>query len=235
MVLWCKRPATGPEDKFNWHEAAWSLHVPAIKTLFEHLATPSKLESLGIEEVLNWTQSALNRVERDEFFTTFEEDNAVLYFYEPFLAAFDPDLRKRLGVWFTPPEIVKYMVARIDRVLREQLKLPDGLANRDVFILDPCCGTGAFLVEVLRRIETTLKENGGDDLTAQDVKSAAIERVFGFELLPAPFVVAHLQLGLFLQNIGAPLSNVLHERVGVYLTNALTGWNPPTGPKQKFV
>jgi hypothetical protein len=90
-------------------------------------------------------------------------------------------------------------------------------------------------VEVLRRIEATLKENGGDALTAHDVKAAAMERIFGFELLPAPFVVAHLQLGLFLQNIGAPLSNEMHERVGVYLTNALTGWQPPDGPKQKLM
>lgn len=234
-VLWCKRPTTGSKAKFNWHEAAWSLHVPTIKTLFEHLATPSKLEALGIEEVLNWTQTALNRVVRSEFFSGFEEENAVLYFYEPFLAAFDPDLRKRLGVWFTPPEIVKYIVARVDRVLREELNLPNGLADPDVFVLDPCCGTGAFLVEVLRNIESTLKENGGDALTAQDVKAAATERIFGFELLPAPFVVAHLQLGLFLQSIGAPLSSKLHERVGVYLTNALTGWNPPKGPKQKLM
>ncbi len=102
-------------------------------------------------------------------------------------------------------------------------------------MLDPCCGTGAFLVEVLRQIETTLKANGGDALTAEDIKTAAMERVFGFELLPAPFVVSHLQLGLLLQNLGAPLSEKLHERVGVYLTNALTGWNPPKGPKQKLM
>lgn len=234
-VLWSKRLTTKKTERFNWHEAAWSLHVPAIKTLFEHLATPSKLQALGLEEVLNWTETALNRVVREEFFATFEEENAVLYFYEPFLEAFDPDLRKRLGVWFTPPEIVKYMVARVDRVLRDELQLPNGLADPNVFVLDPCCGTGAFLVEVLRRIEKTLKENGADALTTHDIKTAAIERVFGFELLPAPFVVAHLQLGLFLQSIGAPLSNKNHERVGVYLTNSLTGWNQPTGATQTLI
>ena len=234
-VLWCKRPTTGPKDKFNWHEAAWSLHVPMIKTLFEQLATPTKLQSLGLEEVLNWTQTALNRVERPAFFSNFEEHHAVQYFYEPFLAAYDPVLRKRLGVWFTPPDVVRYMVARIDKVLREQLHVANGFADPNVFVLDPCCGTGAFLVEVLRQIETTLKANGGDALTAEDIKTAAMERVFGFELLPAPFVVSHLQLGLLLQNLGAPLSEKLHERVGVYLTNALTGWNPPKGPKQKLM
>ncbi len=233
-VLWSKRPLTNPKDKFNWHEAAWSLHVPMIRTLFDQLATPTKLQALGLEEVLDWTQTALNRVDRDAFFTNFQEDHAVQYFYEPFLAAYDPVLRKRMGVWFTPPEIVRYMVERIDRVLRDQLKVPDGFADPNVFVLDPCCGTGAFLVEVLRKIQATLEHNGGDALTGEDVKTAAMERVFGFELLPAPFIVAHLQLGLLLQNLGTSLSQKMHERVGVYLTNALTGWSAPKNVKGKL-
>jgi hypothetical protein len=233
-VLWSKRSSTRLEDKFNWHEAAWSLHVPMIKTLFEHLATPSKLQALGLEEVMNWTETALNRVERGVFFSNFEEKHAVQYFYEPFLAAYDPVLRKRMGVWFTPPEIVQYMVARIDHVLRHELGVTTGFADPNVFVLDPACGTGAFLVEVLRHIDAQLKTEGADALTADDVKTAAMERIFGFEILPAPFVVSHLQLGLLLQDIGAPLSETLHERVGVYLTNSLTGWNPQAGPKQNL-
>jgi len=99
-------------------------------------------------------------------------------------------------------------------------------------VLDPCCGTGAFLVEALNRIAKTLGENAGDALIAADLKKAATERVFGFELLPAPFVVSHLQIGLMLQHHGAPLSDRKKERVGVYLTNALTGWEPPKHPKK---
>ena len=234
-VLWSKRKTTNAKDLFNWHEAAWSLHVPMIKTLFEQLATPSKLQSLGLEEVLNWTETALNRVERDVFFANFEQEHAVQYFYEPFLAAFDPVLRKRMGVWFTPPEIVKYMVARIDAVLRNEMGIARGFADPNVFVLDPACGTGAFLVEVLSHINDQLKEEGGDALSSHDVKTAAMERIFGFELLPAPFVVAHLQLGLLLQDFGAPLSPDFNERVGVYLTNSLTGWSPDKGAKQNFI
>jgi predicted helicase len=59
-----------------------------------------------------------------------------------------------------------------------------------------------------------------------------MDRVFGFEILPAPFVVAHLQLGLLLQSLGAPLSEARHERARVFLTNALTGWEPVKHPKQ---
>ena len=74
------------------------------------------------------------------------------YFYEPFLEAFDPELRKQLGVWYTPAEVVRYMVARVDMALKEDLGIADGLAADNVYVLDPCCGTGTYLAEVLRRI-----------------------------------------------------------------------------------
>ena len=228
-VLWSKsNPPTNRQARFNWHEAAWSLHVPMIKALFDQIATPTQLRELDIVEVLDWATDVLNRVDRKAFFENFEEGHAVQYFYEPFLQAFDPELRKELGVWYTPIEIVKYMVARVDTVLREELDIPDGLADPRVYVLDPCCGTGAYLVEVLHKIHETLKAKGEDALAANDLKRAAIDRVFGFEILPAPFVVSHLQLGLLLQNLGAPLTDSLNERVGVYLTNALTGWEPPS-------
>ena len=223
-VLWHKEK---PQrlDAFDWKSAAWTLHVPMIKALFDQVATPTKLGPLGLVEVLDWTAAVLNRVDRAAFFDKFLETHAVQYFYEPFLEAFDPELRKQLGVWYTPPEIVQYQVARVDAALREGLDVPDGLADPRVFVLDPCCGTGAYLVEVLRKIEKTLLEKGEDALAAVEVKEAAQKRVFGFEIMPAPFVVAHLQMGLLLQNLAVPLDDSKNERAGIFLTNALTGWD----------
>jgi REP element-mobilizing transposase RayT len=229
------RQDAGVTARFDWRTAAWYLRVPMISKLFQLVADPQELDALKVTEVLGWAETVLNRVDRRSFFDKFQESHAVQYFYEPFLEAFDPELRKELGVWYTPPEIVKYMVERVDTVLREELNLSHGLADKNVYVLDPCCGTGSYLVEVLDRIYRTLKERGEDALTASDLKEAAQKRVFGFEILPAPFVVSHLQLGLFLQNIGAPLSEKPRERVGVYLTNALTGWEPPKGPKQRLI
>jgi len=229
-VIW-SRTHKKKEHSFNWHEAAWNLHVPMIAGLFEQIATPKQLKPLGIDEILDWTGMVLNRVDRTEFFRQLEEEHAVQYFYEPFLEAYDPDLRKQLGVWYTPPEIVKYQVERIDTVLREELDIADGLADEQVVVLDPCCGTGAYLVEALKKIHHTLEAKGGDAMTAQQLKKAATGRVFGFEILPAPFVISHLQLGLLLRELGAPLSDKKNERAGVFLTNALTGWEPPKKPK----
>ncbi|WP_051497966.1 type ISP restriction/modification enzyme [Candidatus Contendibacter odensensis] len=229
-VLWARQGETG---RFDWRAAAWSLHVPMIASLFEQIATPKRLQPLHLDEVLDWAGRTLNRVVREAFFQHFEEEYAVQYFYEPFLKAYDPALRKQLGVWYTPPDIVRYQVARVDAVLREELHLTDGLADPSVLVLDPCCGTGAYLVEVLRRIQQTLQDKSGDALTAAQLKQAALTRIFGFELLPAPFVVAHLQLGLLLRKFGVPLRED-RERVGIYLTNALTNWEPLAQPGQQM-
>jgi hypothetical protein len=233
-VLRCRENWSRPEARFQWHDAAWTLHVPMIASLFDQIATPQRLKPLGIDEVLDKAAIVLNRVDRPAFFSKFEQEYAVQYFYEPFLKAYDPDLRKELGVWYTPPEIVQYQVERVDRVLREELNIPDGLADERVVVLDPCCGTGAYLVETLKRIHKTLDEKGRSALTAQKLKKAASTRVFGFEILPAPFVISHLQIGLMLRLLGAPFNLESDERAGVYLTNALTGWEPPKEPKKQL-
>ena len=226
-VLWA-RQLPPPTGAFDWRTAVWHLRAPVLRALFQQLSDPGRLQPLGLVEVLDWTAAALDRVDRPAFFDRFQEGEAVPYFYEPFLGAFDPDLRKQLGVWYTPTDVVRYMVARVDKALKDDLGIPDGLAAPNVYVLDPCCGTGAYLAEVLRRIAANLDGQGLGALTGARVKQAATQRVFGFEIMPAPFVVAHLQVGLALQDLGAPLADDETERAGVYLTNALTGWEPRT-------
>ena len=214
--------------RFSWREAVWHLRAPVLRALFQQLSDPGRLQPLGLVEVLDWTAAALDRVDREAFFSRFNEGEAVPYFYEPFLEAFDPELRKQLGVWYTPAEVVRYMVARVDRALKDDLGIPDGLAAENVYVLDPCCGTGAYLAEVLRRIAANLGGRGLGALAGARVRQAATERVFGFEIMPAPFVVAHLQVGLTMQDLDAPLADDGAERAGIFLTNALTGWEPRT-------
>ena len=224
-VLW-SRQTPSPSGSFNWHEAVWHLRAPVLRALFQQLSDPGRLRPLGLVELLDWTAAALDRVDRGAFFDRFDAGEAVQYFYEPFLEAFDPELRKQLGVWYTPAEVVRYMVARVDRALKDDLGIADGLAAENVYILDPCCGTGTYLAEVLRRIASNLTGRGIGALTRAHVKQAATQRVFGFEIMPAPFVVAHLQVGLTMQVLDAPLSEDGTERAGIFLTNALTGWEP---------
>ena len=242
-VLWSRQAESndGPlfeggyhPTRFNWRAAVWHLRAPVLRALFQQLSDPGRLQPLGLVEVLDWTEAALDRVDRAAFFSRFNEGEAVPYFYEPFLEAFDPALRKQLGVWYTPTDVVRYMVARVDKALKDDLGIAEGLAAENVYVLDPCCGTGAFLAEVLRRIGFNLGEQGLGALTGAAVRKAATQRVFGFEIMPAPFVVAHLQVGLTLQNLDAPLADDGSERAGVFLTNALTGWEPRTNKPLLF-
>ena len=232
-VLWA-RSAQRPNSRFKWRETAWHLRTPVLRVLFHQLSGPGRLRPLGLVEILDWTAAALDRVDQGSFFTQFDEGDAVPYFYEPFLEAFDPALRKQLGVWYTPKEIVRYMVARVDKALKADLGIADGLAAENVYVLDPCCGTGAYVAEVLRRIAANLDGRGLGALTGARVKQAATERVFGFEIMPAPFVVAHLQVGLTMQALDAALADDETERAGIFLSNALTGWEPKSDKPLAF-
>lgn len=229
-MLWKQTIPKGRKPgEFDWKEASEYLALPLLADLFEEVAKPKRLRELDLREPLDWATASLNRVNHEAFFKTFDQDHAITLFYEPFLEAFDPELRKELGVWYTPPEIVKYMVGRVDQLLRSELGIADGLADERVYVLDPAAGTGSYLLEVARKIHETLDEQGHGALAAAKVKKAMCERVFGFEILTAPYVVAHLQLGVILREMGAKLA--AKDRVGVYLTNALTGWEPPRGVK----
>jgi hypothetical protein len=206
---------------FDWRVSQWSLHVPVMRLLFGQIATPEALGPIGVVPLLDAAGAAMERIERDAFFTAFSDERAVQYFYEPFLEYYDPELRRQLGVWYTPSEIVHYQVERVDRLLRSELGVSDGFADPNVWVLDPCCGTGSYIVAVLDRIRRTLDDRGMGDLAAEELKKAATTRVVGFEIMTAPFVISHWQVAERLHD--APLQE--GERAAVYLTNALTGWN----------
>ena len=243
-TLWAR---AGAQGTFRWEELVEHLRIPFLGELFHELQHPTRIQELGLRPFLNRATETLGRVDRASFFGRFTTPTieistesqavdassaAILYFYEPFLEAFDPELRKELGVWYTPQEIIQYQVRSVDRLLREELDRPLGLADEDVVILDPSCGTGAYLIEVLRVIAARLVERGAGALLAEKLLEAVRQRVIGFEILTAPFVIAQLQIYLLLSNLGAaPLAG---QRPAVFLTNALTGWEGPDQVKLRF-
>ena len=219
---WVTHVRGAGRGRFDWRSAQWSLTVPVARFLFQQVATPEALEPLELVPLMDAAGAALERVDQAAFFRAFEDAHAVRYFYEPFLEFFDPELRRELGVWYTPPEIVTYMVERVDRLLQTELGVADGLADPNVWVLDPCCGTGSYIVAVLDRIRRTLESRGLGDLVGERLREAATRRIVGFEIMTAPFVIAHWQVGEALRHADAPLSG--GERASIFLTNALIGW-----------
>lgn len=149
------------------------------------------------------------------------QEDPVVHFYETFLAAYDPQLRETRGVYYTPEPVVSYIVRSVDALLRSRFGCPWGLAEmqKDVYILDPATGTATFLYFVIQRIHDALVELGQGGLWPGYVEDNLLDRVFGFELLMAPYTVAHMKLSVLLRELGYQPSG--KKRLGIYLTNTL--------------
>jgi hypothetical protein len=205
MTGWVLDP--GCPQRFDWRLLPAILRLPFVQPLFAPVIEADLHKPL-LPELANALDDAahiLCGIDRAGFVRTFQTSQIVHYFYEPFLDAFDPVLRRQLGVWYTPPAIVQYMVSRVDTMLREELEIDRGLADPRVLVLDPCCGTGGFLVEVIRHIATrhgsASSASGG--AYQHDLRQVVRGRLWGLDILPAPLVIAHLQLQLLLQELPA--------------------------------
>lgn len=173
----------------------------------------------------------------------------ILHFYEPFLAAYDFSLREKRGVYYTPEPVVAYIVRSVDLLLRERFNCHAGLADhsmtnyeyvddegnteqRDrhrVLVLDPACGTGTFLYAVIDQVRNHYRSAGNAGMWSGYVREHLLKRLFGFELLIAPYAMSHLKLGMQLAAQDMPNEDQSdwsynfdsNERLGVYLTNTL--------------
>nr|WP_294509641.1 type ISP restriction/modification enzyme [uncultured Rhodopila sp.] len=237
-ILWDKE--ADPGAIFDLDDAHTFLRIPFLDALLHDIRHPSRMKHLGLEPHLVRSVATLNRIERPLFrgrmtFPSIDGDTstaAITYFYEPFLEAFDPKLREELGVWYTPPEIVRYQVRRVHHLLQTELKRPRGLADPEVIVLDPCCGTGAYLLEAARCIAEELVAEGDGGAVGLELTTAFQNRVIGFEILTAPFAIAQLQLYLLLEQLGAKPDP--KRRLAVFLTNSLSGWHESGDVKLNF-
>lgn len=144
--------------------------------------------------------------------------DAWLYFYEDFLEVYDNALRKQTGSYYTPPEVVGPMVRLVDDVLREHFGLPTGLAAPSVTLNDPAVGTGTYILEVLRRIAGTVKDDQGEGAVGPAVDTA-IDRLTAFEMQLGPFAVAQLRIHAELMEL---IGNVPHRPMPMYVADTLS-------------
>ena len=206
---------------FSRHTAAEALPKsnPFLVQLFYRVASPT-LET-NVTYILDDIAALLRNVPTEMLRTAFVARNRledpVIHFYETFLAQYNPQRRVDRGVYYTPPQVISYIVRSVDSLLKTELNRPDGLADDDTLILDPATGTGGFLLTVLDHIREYVTETYGTGDWTQYVNAQLVKRIFGFELLVAPYTIAHLKLSLFLQAQGWRAD----ERLGIYLTNTL--------------
>ena len=207
---------------------------PFLRQLFKDVSEqkPSELgdDLIGcIAEVFGILRAAKMDAILSDFREKMNREDIVIRFYEDFLAAYKPKMRERRGVYYTPEPVVSYMVRSVDILIKEKFNKPLGLADPEVMILDPACGTGTFLLWIFKLIydrfendgeaRSLIKQRLGDITWSDYVRDHLLPRVFGFELLMAPYAICHLKLGLFLEESGYRFDS--SQRLGVYLTNTL--------------
>ncbi|MFA5205064.1 MAG: type ISP restriction/modification enzyme, partial [Lentisphaeria bacterium] len=186
------------------------------------------------------------------------QEDPVVHFYETFLAAYDPKLREARGVYYTPEPVVSYITRAVDTLLKDRFGCADGLADSTriavpvadpgspkpvmremhrVLVLDFACGTATFLYTIIDLIRRRFIDQGNAGAWPPYVREHLLPRIFGFELLMAPYAVAHFKLSLQLaaRDLPEPLRQQLAyfpsdgERIGVYLTNTLEEAHDLTG------
>ncbi|MEB0000846.1 N-6 DNA methylase [Cryobacterium sp. RTS3] len=131
-----------------------------------------------------------------------EQGDAWLYFYEHFLAEYDPELRKKTGSYYTPPPVVESMTRWTDEALRTTIGLPRGLAEPSVTLIDPAMGTGTYVLEVLRLIARRAQEDYGPGAFGEAL-TESLTKTIGFEIQLGPYAVAQLRLLAELAKFGS--------------------------------
>ena len=193
---------------------------PFLRQLFYQIASPNLEENVTyiLDDIANLLANVPTELLRTAFVLQAHSEDPVIHFYETFLAEYDPQRRVDRGVYYTPPQVISYIVRSVDALLKTALHKPDGLAEHDVLILDPATGTGGFLLAVLNHISEYIKTTSGTGVWNRYINDPQlVQRLFGFEILVAPYTIAHLKLSLFLQAQGWDAA----ERLHVYLTNTL--------------
>lgn len=235
-------------DTFTRQEASELIPKsnPFLRQIFQQLAGYDINDSIAwiVDDLVNIFAVTDVKKLRKNFGKEMEKRDPMIHFYEDFLSEYDPASKKKFGVYYTPQPVVEFIVRAVDDILKTEFNLPDGLADKSkvevpikrmeegkdvetvtiesrhrVQILDPATGTGTFLAEVVRRI----KEQQQPGIWPKYVDEHLLPRIHGFELMMAPYTIAHLKLDMLINWWGdQKLEKDRDDRVQIYLTNSLS-------------
>ncbi|MGL2901080.1 type ISP restriction/modification enzyme [Helicobacter pylori] len=215
-----------PFEKINLDNVRSSIpkNFAVIREMADFL---KKLDAIKeIQWLLNEILSLINHVDMDSIIKDLNDDkDPYLHFYETFLSAYDPKLREKKGVYYTPDSVVKFIINALDSLLKTHFKdaplgLKSALDNENIKLLDFATGTGTFLLEAFRKALETRKTSDGGTSTKEDKYQNLLKQFYGFEYLIAPYAIAHLNLSqAFKEEFKKPLKE--NDALQIILTNTL--------------
>ncbi|MCK4639799.1 MAG: DNA methyltransferase [Candidatus Marinimicrobia bacterium] len=214
-----------PADRDDFNRRVAFDYIPhtigILRDVFRFISLEEPPKSLqiiveDIAEILNVAD--VNKI-LHEYHRTGKGRDPIIHFYETFLTTYDPKIRERRGVYYTPEPVVGYIVRAIHSILKTHFDLPDGLACQDVKLLDPAGGTLTFPAEAIRLAAAEFREKYGEGGLHQWIKKHIIENFYAFELMMAPYAIGHLKMGFIFDELGYKMDD--DERFKLYLTNTL--------------
>ncbi|GAB6267985.1 MAG: DNA methyltransferase [Smithella sp.] len=214
---------TRADDSFN-RELAFK-YIPKtigiLRDVFRFISLEEPPKSLqvivdDIAEVLNVTD--VNKILHD-YYREGKGKDPIVHFYETFLTAYDPSIREKRGVYYTPESVVGYIVRSINQILKMHFNLADGLASPQVTLLDPAGGTLTFPAEALKLAVQEYTDKYGAGGKTKLIRNQILPNFYAFELMMAPYAIGHLKMSFMFEELGYRLKD--DERFNLYLTNTL--------------
>ncbi|MGL2690002.1 type ISP restriction/modification enzyme [Helicobacter pylori] len=215
-----------PFEKINLDNVRSSIpkNFAVIREMADFLKKLDEIKE--IQWLLNEILSSINHVDMDSILKDLNDDkDPYLHFYETFLSAYDPKLREKKGVYYTPDSVVEFIINALDSLLKTHFKdaplgLKSALDNENIKLLDFATGTGTFLLEAFRKALEVRKTSDGGTSTKEDKYQNLLKQFYGFEYLIAPYAIAHLNLSqAFKEEFKKPLKE--NDALQIILTNTL--------------
>ncbi len=214
---------TRSDNSFN-RELAFK-YIPntigILRDVFRFISLEEPPKSLqvivdDIAEVLNVAD--VNKILHD-YYREGKGKDPIVHFYETFLTAYDPSIREKRGVYYTPEAVVGYIVRSIHQILKTHFNLADGLASSQVTLLDPAGGTLTFPAEALKLAVQEYADKYGEGGKTKLIRNQILPNFYAFELMMAPYAIGHLKMSFMFEELGYRLKD--DERFNLYLTNTL--------------
>jgi predicted helicase len=211
------------ETEFN-RKLAYSFipkSIGILRDIFKFISMedlPLQMEII-IDDIAEVLSAADAKKILDQYYHEGKGADPVLHFYETFLSVYDPETREKRGVYYTPEPVVSFIVRSLHQILKEKFKISDGLASKNVTLLDPAGGTLGFLAKAIEITIEEITERFGKGFVKPFVKERILENFYAFELMMAPYAIGHMKLSFLLEELGYKMED--DERIKYYLTNTL--------------
>lgn len=204
-------------------------NMPEYIPIFREFLSTINFDNLdkNIRYVINLIIKSINSYDEKIFYDKLsykerhdtDKEDPFIYAYEYFLKEFDAKTRNARGVFYTPIEAVRYIIKSIDEILKYRLNIADGIYGEEVHILDFAAGTGTFMLGAIERAFENAKKNGISGVWENIVSDFILKRLYGFEFLIVPYVLAHFRIHEYLKDLNYDYKK--NDRLQLYLTNTL--------------